>query len=158
MTRLNFCLLILAALLTSVKASAQSVWPGPAKIVPLVVNVRMQAAALIPARVVSPVAGRLPIFSLPDSYFASDTSSSHVATSPRRGTICYSYKASKLQSPLYVINGKVRRYWDMRNLAPSQIEQIKVVKGEQAAAIYGLRGRNGVVLITTKKNSWFPLR
>ena len=36
-------------------------------------------------------------------------------------------------------------------LAPSDIEDISVLKGSAATAIYGARGANGVVIITTKK-------
>lgn len=36
-------------------------------------------------------------------------------------------------------------------LNPSDIESVSVLKDASAAAIYGARGSNGVVLITTKK-------
>ncbi|MEO1050313.1 MAG: SusC/RagA family TonB-linked outer membrane protein [Bacteroidota bacterium] len=46
---------------------------------------------------------------------------------------------------------------DYGNLAsdinPNDIESISVLKGPSAAAIYGQRGANGVILITTKKGS-----
>ena len=40
---------------------------------------------------------------------------------------------------------------DLRSLNPNDIESIEVLKDASAAAIYGSRGANGVILITTKK-------
>jgi TonB-dependent SusC/RagA subfamily outer membrane receptor len=37
------------------------------------------------------------------------------------------------------------------NIPPDDIENISVLKGPNAAALYGARAANGVVLITTKK-------
>ena len=39
----------------------------------------------------------------------------------------------------------------LNNITPSEIESIEVLKDADATAIYGSRGANGVVLITTKK-------
>ena len=41
----------------------------------------------------------------------------------------------------------------LNNLIPADIESITVLKDADATSIYGSRGTNGVVLITTKKNS-----
>ncbi|MCW3788936.1 SusC/RagA family TonB-linked outer membrane protein [Plebeiibacterium sediminum] len=40
----------------------------------------------------------------------------------------------------------------INSVSPNDIEQIDVLKDGSAAAIYGTRGTNGVILITTKKN------
>lgn len=56
--------------------------------------------------------------------------------------------------PLYVINGVPGGNID--NLNPNDIESIDVLKGGAASAIYGTRGSNGVILITTKKGSSQP--
>lgn len=50
-------------------------------------------------------------------------------------------------TPLYVIDGV---YGDINMVDPSDIESIEVLKDASAAAIYGSRAANGVVLITTK--------
>jgi len=50
--------------------------------------------------------------------------------------------------PLYVVDGFVGA--DFRNVNPSDIESIQILKDASATAIYGSRGANGVVLITTK--------
>lgn len=54
-------------------------------------------------------------------------------------------------SPLIVIDGVPGG--DMRNLAPQDIESMTVLKDAASAAIYGTRGANGVILITTRKGS-----
>jgi TonB-linked SusC/RagA family outer membrane protein len=58
--------------------------------------------------------------------------------------------------PLYVVDGfPVTNDYNQRNnplstINPSDIESIQVLKDASATAIYGSRGSNGVVLITTK--------
>ena len=42
---------------------------------------------------------------------------------------------------------------DTWNLSPDDIESYSVLKGPNAAALYGSRGRNGAILITTKKGT-----
>lgn len=53
--------------------------------------------------------------------------------------------------PLYVINGIAGGNID--NLNQNDIESIDVLKGGAASAIYGTRGSNGVIVITTKKGT-----
>jgi TonB-linked SusC/RagA family outer membrane protein len=51
-------------------------------------------------------------------------------------------------SPLFIVDGfPVERISD---IAPSDIESIDVLKDASASAIYGARGANGVVIVTTK--------
>ncbi|MDM1550930.1 alpha-2-macroglobulin family protein [Empedobacter falsenii] len=62
--------------------------------------------------------------------------------------------ASSLQgneNALYVIDGVV--YDKMPELNPDDIQSMNVLKGEEATAIYGSRGANGVIIITTKKGA-----
>lgn len=54
-------------------------------------------------------------------------------------------------SPLYVIDGFPIENPDNNSLNPADIESIQILKDASSAAIYGSRGANGVVLITTKK-------
>lgn len=51
--------------------------------------------------------------------------------------------------PLYVLDGMIVN--DVNHLNPNEIESMQVLKDASAAAIYGARGANGVILITTKK-------
>ncbi|MBX0289249.1 TonB-dependent receptor [Hymenobacter sp. HSC-4F20] len=52
-------------------------------------------------------------------------------------------------NPLYVVDGV--QTTDIRNLSNADIETIDVLKDASAAAIYGVRGANGVIIVTTKK-------
>lgn len=51
--------------------------------------------------------------------------------------------------PLYVIDGFIGG--DASTVHPSDIESIEILKDASATAIYGARGANGVILITTKR-------
>ncbi len=51
-------------------------------------------------------------------------------------------------NPLYVVDGMFLN--DINFLSPNDIESMSILKDASAAAIYGVRAANGVVLITTK--------
>lgn len=53
--------------------------------------------------------------------------------------------------PLYVVDGNITS--SMSFLNPNDIESIEVLKDASAAAIYGNRAANGVVIITTKQGA-----
>lgn len=53
-------------------------------------------------------------------------------------------------TPWVLVDG-IQRNMDM--LEPNEIESITILKDAAATAIYGLRGSNGVILITTKRGS-----
>ena len=59
-----------------------------------------------------------------------------------------SYAASS--TPLYIVDG-VPTEVSVANINPEDIESMSVLKDASASAIYGNRGANGVVIITTKK-------
>jgi TonB-linked SusC/RagA family outer membrane protein len=52
-------------------------------------------------------------------------------------------------TPLYVVDGE--QTGDMSNVNPNDIESITVLKDAGSAAIYGIAGGNGVIVVTTKK-------
>ena len=52
--------------------------------------------------------------------------------------------------PLYVVDGAPFD-GELSSISPSDIESMTVLKDASAAALYGARGANGVVMITTKK-------
>ena len=54
--------------------------------------------------------------------------------------------------PLYIVDGLPAEN-GINNLNPSDIESIEILKDAASAAIYGARGANGVVLVTTKKGA-----
>lgn len=51
--------------------------------------------------------------------------------------------------PLYVVDG-VTMGGDISNISPDDIESMTVLKGANAAALYGSRANNGVIVVTTK--------
>ncbi|MCH5334545.1 MAG: TonB-dependent receptor [Alistipes sp.] len=53
-------------------------------------------------------------------------------------------------SPLYVLDGMPYE-GDLSNINPSDIESMTVLKDAASNALYGARGANGVIMITTKK-------
>ena len=53
--------------------------------------------------------------------------------------------------PLYIVNGLELPYEIFAALNPMHIESIDILKDASATAIYGSKGANGVVLITTKR-------
>lgn len=52
-------------------------------------------------------------------------------------------------NPLYVIDGVIVN--NPSDFSPSDVESIQVLKDASAAAIYGVRGANGVIIIQTKQ-------
>ncbi len=54
-------------------------------------------------------------------------------------------------SPLYVIDGFVMTDDYINTINPNDIESLEVLKDASATSIYGARGANGVLIITTKK-------
>lgn len=53
-------------------------------------------------------------------------------------------------NPLYIIDGVPTKV-NMSQVNPNDIESISVLKDASSAAIYGARGANGVIIITTKR-------
>jgi TonB-dependent starch-binding outer membrane protein SusC len=54
-------------------------------------------------------------------------------------------------NPLYVVDGVVMENFHLVN--PNDIERIEVLKDASSTAIYGARGANGVILVTTKRGA-----
>ena len=51
-------------------------------------------------------------------------------------------------APLYMVDGVERSFFQ---LDPNEIESISILKDASATAVFGVRGANGVVLVTTKR-------
>ena len=60
-------------------------------------------------------------------------------------------QSGEIARPLYIIDGKEFFSLSPNALDPNQIDHIDVLKNESAVKIYGDKGKNGVVIITTKK-------
>ena len=61
-------------------------------------------------------------------------------------------------SPLFVIDGFPIENMDVNSINPKDIESLEVLKDASSIAIYGARGANGVILITTKRGKAGPPR
>ena len=79
-----------------------------------------------------------------------------ITTSERPGTVGgitirgqRSISADK--GPLYVVDGVPLQNGGIETLNPRDIESIDILKDASSTAIYGSRGANGVVLVTTKR-------
>lgn len=57
---------------------------------------------------------------------------------------------SRSNNPLYVIDGVIR---DAQDFNPDDAASVEVLKDAAAAAIYGSRASNGVIIVTTKQGS-----
>ncbi|WP_120261896.1 SusC/RagA family TonB-linked outer membrane protein [Sphingobacterium detergens] len=55
------------------------------------------------------------------------------------------------KSPLLVIDGVAYENMSLRDIAVDNIENISVLKGSTAAALYGIEGAGGAIMVTTKK-------
>ncbi|SFT10586.1 M56 family metallopeptidase [Sphingobacterium wenxiniae] len=55
-------------------------------------------------------------------------------------------------SPLIIIDGVEKDDKTLQKIDPNSIESVTVLRDESAAALYGSKGKDGVLLITTKKN------
>lgn len=59
-------------------------------------------------------------------------------------------------NPIYVVDGY--QTGDISYLSPTDIESMDILKDASSSAIYGARGANGVVVITTRKGRSGPIR
>jgi TonB-linked SusC/RagA family outer membrane protein len=57
------------------------------------------------------------------------------------------------ESPLLVIDGVAYQNKTLSDISAEDIESMSVLKGATASALYGFRGANGAILITTKNGS-----
>ena len=78
-----------------------------------------------------------------------------ITTSERPGTVGSiairgQRSISAGQGPLYVVDGVPLQTGGIETLNPRDIEAIDILKDASSTAIYGSRGANGVVLVTTK--------
>ncbi|MGJ1265708.1 SusC/RagA family TonB-linked outer membrane protein [Sphingobacterium spiritivorum] len=63
---------------------------------------------------------------------------------------------SQSNSPLWVVDGFPMEDANVTSINPNDIESVEVLKDASATAIYGARGANGVIIVTTKKGKSGP--
>lgn len=91
--------------------------------------------------------GRLPGLTVRQNGFEPGASTTSVSI---RGINTYGFS----NAPLVLVDGFMADY---DQLVPEEIEEISILKDAGATAVYGLRGANGVMLVTTKKGRIQPL-
>jgi TonB-dependent SusC/RagA subfamily outer membrane receptor len=70
----------------------------------------------------------------------------------KNGVIEIYTKAKKpLPDVLYVVDGDIKDKEFVNTISPSNIQSIDVLKGESATALYGEKGKDGVIKLTTKQ-------
>ena len=57
------------------------------------------------------------------------------------------------EEPLLVIDGVPYFFTTLREISADDVENITVLKGSTASALYGSRGQNGAIMVTTKKGA-----
>uniref|UniRef100_UPI0032177E52 carboxypeptidase-like regulatory domain-containing protein n=1 Tax=uncultured Draconibacterium sp. TaxID=1573823 RepID=UPI0032177E52 len=70
----------------------------------------------------------------------------------KSGAVKFKISGDTKNQPLYVVDGKEFTS-DLDHLQPDDIENMSVLKGENATALYGEKAKNGVIIITTKANA-----
>ena len=109
-----------------------------------------QPASAAPEQV-PPVAGSL------EQLLAGRVAGATVTAAPLGGIIVRisgPHSFSLTQAPLYVVDGvpvETSPNGTLTWLNPEDVESITVLKYDASAAIYGVRGANGVILIRTKR-------
>ncbi len=58
--------------------------------------------------------------------------------------------STDLSQPLMLVDGVERSFFQ---LDPNEVESITVLKDASATAVFGVRGANGVILVTTKRGT-----
>lgn len=95
------------------------------------------------ANITNALAGRMP--GLTVTQFGGGEPGKDIASFSVRGLSSYNRSA---QSPIIIVDGVER---SIETLDPNEIETFSILKDASATAVYGIRGANGVVIVTTKK-------
>jgi TonB family protein len=62
------------------------------------------------------------------------------------------FNLDSTKQPLYVVDNVIKDNTSIKDLNPDNIQSIDVLKGESATTLYGEKGKNGVIRITTKQH------
>ncbi|WP_264525037.1 Plug domain-containing protein [Flavobacterium sp. N502536] len=75
------------------------------------------------------------------------------ANANNRIIICAPSKRSLMNAPLVIIDGVITNSEQFSKVNPNDIKEIKIVKETEATSLYGDKGKNGAIIITTKENN-----
>lgn len=59
----------------------------------------------------------------------------------------------QIKIPLYILDGKEVSQQEVSALKPETIDSINVIKDYASIALYGSKGNNGIIFITSKKSA-----
>ncbi|GAA4337150.1 hypothetical protein GCM10023149_46440 [Mucilaginibacter gynuensis] len=79
-----------------------------------------------------------------------DPADTHVSDTTKRIRLISKSSLSNNKEPLYMVDGIEVSSDTFKVLQPDNIERIEILKDASATAIYGVKGANGVILVTTK--------
>lgn len=57
------------------------------------------------------------------------------------------------KNPVYVVNGEIVTESNLLLIEPNKIQTVEILKNASAVALYGPEATNGVIIVTTKKDS-----
>lgn len=107
-----------------------------------VVSVKGDEIAEVPAaNIIESVQGKIPGVDI--------VRSNGSATSGVSMTVRGNRSITANNGPLFIVDGV--QYSNIQDINPNDIESMEVLKDASSTAIYGSRGANGVIIITTKK-------
>ena len=72
---------------------------------------------------------------------------------PREELKVVATTVSVAEMPLFILNGKEISIKEFNRLNPNCVEDLKIIKGEEAVNKYGEKAANGVLVITAKKDN-----
>ena len=107
-----------------------------------VVSVKGDEIAKVPsANIIESIQGKVPGVDI--------TRSSGSASSGVSMTVRGNRSITAQNGPLFIVDGV--QYSNIQDINPNDIESMEILKDASSTAIYGSRGANGVVIVTTKK-------
>ncbi|MGO4292467.1 SusC/RagA family TonB-linked outer membrane protein [Chitinophaga sp. RAB17] len=109
-----------------------------------VVSVKGEELKKVPStNVMEAVQGRLPGVDI--------TRSSGAAGAKVNVTVRGNRSITAGNGPLYIVDGV--QYENIQDISPNDIQSMEVLKDASTTAIYGSRGANGVIMVTTKRGT-----
>jgi len=128
---------------------------GTVRIVKAVKKVEAEAPVVLQNDTLRKVVEEVVVIGYGTQKKSSDSSTTDKNQEPVK-VIGYGTRSSG-SSPLIIIDGEEPSPTSLKNLVPEQIESISVLKDGSATSVYGEKGKNGVILITTKEKDQTPV-
>jgi TonB family protein len=65
----------------------------------------------------------------------------------------FDFKFENGKPPLVIVDGIEKTYIDLQKVDPNTIQTVSVLKDKSAIEVFGDKGKDGVIVVTTKENS-----